>query len=260
MYFINIYSSCCLEEKRLLWKCLLDWKQKLPEGEWIIGGEFNSVKNKKERSGKSESSSSEMEDFAKFIDLMEVVDSPLIKNKFTWISANGKIRSRLDRILLSAGVIDLWNVVAQECGKRDTSDHRPVWLKTSKLDWGPKPVKEQWDNSEVQGSRAFVLKEKLRRIRDKLRWWNKNIFGWVELKIEEEVDEIDRIEDDDCYVNNQLNQELLERRNEVHKSLWNSLHLKESILKQKARQRWVAEGDRNTKFFHSMLKARTRKN
>lgn len=80
------------------------------------------------------------------------------------------------------------------------------------------------------------------------------------MKIDKEVDEIDRIEEGDLYVGKNLNQEILDRRKEVHPSMWSSLHLKESILRQKARHKWVVEGDRNSKFFHSVLKAMSRKN
>lgn len=186
LYFINVYSSCCLVEKRSLWNSLLTWKQKLSVGEWIIGGDFNAGKMKEEHKGRFAGCNREMEEFSKFLELLEVGDLPLIKNKFTWISLNGQARSRIDHILVSVGIIDSWNVVAQECGKRDISNHMPVWLKASILNWRPKPfkvlnywyehvefldfVKSQWDSFNVQGSSAFILEENFRRLRDNLRW------------------------------------------------------------------------------------------
>lgn len=50
-----------------------------------------------------------------------------------------------------------------------------------------------------------------------------------------------------------------EREKET-KEFWNKLWCPESILKQKSRVRWVKQGDLNTKFFHSSLKARRRQN
>lgn len=49
-------------------------------------------------------------------------------------------------------------------------------------------------------------------------------------------------------------------RRASHEFIWKNLHLKESILKQKSRLRWVHEGDINSKYFHFMLKCRTRRN
>lgn len=110
--FVNVFSSCFISEKRELWRKLLDWKFKLPRGEWIVGGEFNAIKLGEERKGRSQSSGVEMEEFVKFIELMEVVDVPVIGNKLTWINSNGKASSRLVRILLSEGTINQWKVVA----------------------------------------------------------------------------------------------------------------------------------------------------
>ncbi|XP_058741524.1 uncharacterized protein LOC131613903 [Vicia villosa] len=150
-------------------------------GEWIVGGDFNSVKVREERRGKSQSNLAEMEEFAKFIELLELVDLPIVGNKFSWISSNGNARSRLDRILLSEGIIESWKVVAQMSGKRDISDHRPIWIKSSNLNWGPKPFKVfhawyehkefmkfvdmEWNLGDIIGTSAFVLKEKFKRLR-----------------------------------------------------------------------------------------------
>lgn len=43
-------------------------------------------------------------------------------------------------------------------------------------------------------SKAFVLKEKLKQLRDRMRWWNKNMFGKIELKIEEVVIDLNRVD------------------------------------------------------------------
>lgn len=70
--------------------------------------------------------------------------------------------------------------MAQVSGYRDISDHRPVWIKASNLDWEAKPfkvfqcwyehedfinfVKQKWSSFEIKGSSAFVLKEKFKRL------------------------------------------------------------------------------------------------
>ncbi|KAI5387661.1 hypothetical protein KIW84_073663 [Lathyrus oleraceus] len=76
---------------------------------------------------------------------------------------DGTSMSRLDRFLLSDGLIDSKSVVGQE-------------------------------KSLVAGSQAFVIKEKLKRLKDILRWLNREIFGWIDLEIEKYVVELN--EDD----------------------------------------------------------------
>ncbi|KAI5438061.1 hypothetical protein KIW84_023976 [Lathyrus oleraceus] len=84
----------------------------------------------------------------------------------------------------------------------------------------------------VDGGVAHVLKEKFKLLRERLRWWNKNVFGWVDLKIEERVNTLNDtevgMERDSGKV---LVTDLL-KRNVVQEDIWNNLHLKESMLKK----------------------------
>lgn len=49
-YSINIYSSCSLAEKRVLLEELMNWKNRMVTGEWVLDGDFNAVKELDERS------------------------------------------------------------------------------------------------------------------------------------------------------------------------------------------------------------------
>lgn len=49
--------------------------------------------------------------------------------------------SRLDRFLLSAALIDDWNVVGKKVGVWDISYHVPVWIMVNAKEWGPKPFR-----------------------------------------------------------------------------------------------------------------------
>lgn len=49
-------------------------------------------------------------------------------------------------------------------------------------------------------------------------------------------------------------------RNKVVNNFWKHLHLKESLMKQKSRKKWLNEGDQNTRYFHSGIKGRRRVN
>lgn len=45
-YIVNIYSACSLSLKCIPWNKLLKLKDLFTDGVWVVGGDFNVVKNK----------------------------------------------------------------------------------------------------------------------------------------------------------------------------------------------------------------------
>ncbi|XP_058770682.1 uncharacterized protein LOC131644227 [Vicia villosa] len=276
-YVVNIYSSCVLQKKKDLWDNLLKLKSSFSDGEWIFGGDFNASKNVHERKGRSiRDMESGSELFAKFIVNSGLVDVPSKGKKFTWYSGDGRSMSRIDRFLVSSKIINDWGVVGQLVGDRDISDHCPVWFVVDKLNWGPKPfkfnnewftfssflpfVEKDWKDLVMEGRGDYVLKEKLSRIKGRLRWWNKTIFGRIDLEVEEGVRDINegdsRLEDT---TKDLIGESLLDRQ-EANKRFWLNLRIKEIMLVQKSRLKWLNEGDSNSAFFHKVVKERRRFN
>ncbi|XP_058750807.1 uncharacterized protein LOC131623815 [Vicia villosa] len=159
MYFINIYASCDHMARLNSWKMLVDLKRRSIDGTWCVGGDFNIVSSLEERVGVSKKNyKREIEDFNEFIREMDLVDPPTIGGKFSWSNKSGSAMSRLDRFLLSNSFIDDWNVEGQSIG-------------------GVEKI-------EVKGRGDFCLVEKLKAIKSKIRMWNKEVFGWIDLNIE----------------------------------------------------------------------------
>lgn len=52
----------------------------------------------------------------------------------------------------------------------------------------------------------------------------------------------------------------VQTRKELFDDLWQKMKDKESISKQKSRQRWLVEGDASTTYFHAYIKVRRKKN
>src|SRR4051812_17610181 len=107
--------------------------------------------------------------------------------------------SRIDRFLLSDNFIEDWKVDGQKIGERDISDHTSIWLKDNMKDWGPKPFRfnnlwikhedfssfviKEWANIHFKGKGDFCLVEKLKVLKGRISWWNKAIYGWIDLNI-----------------------------------------------------------------------------
>ncbi|GAU46303.1 hypothetical protein TSUD_283280 [Trifolium subterraneum] len=251
VYIVNIYSPCTM-----------------------AGGDFNSITKIGERRGSHGGSVyRERIEFSQFIDAMELVDIPVLGKKFTWFNSDCSAMSRLDRFLLSEGFIEKGGISNQWVGNRDISDHCPIWLESSNINWGPKPfkfnncwlehsdflpfVKATWEKMNIHGKKAFIIKEKLKRLKEALKTWNQEVFGIMDLNIEKTVKDLNEIEELIANGDNQLDSV---NSKELSKKFWEQLHFKESILQQKSRTKWIQEGDSNTRFFHASIKGRRRRN
>ncbi|XP_058727126.1 uncharacterized protein LOC131598556 [Vicia villosa] len=184
--------------------------------------------------------------------------------------------SRLDRFLVADSIINKWGVVGQRICSRDISDHCPIWLVKDNEDWGPKSfkinnewfafksfipfVEKSWKEIAIEGRSDFVLKEKFRILKERLRWWNREIFERIDLEVEEEVTEMNKrdslleVVDEGDLIN------IIKGRKEASSRFWLNLRIKENMLIQKSRLTWLNEGDSNSGFFHKAMKERRRHN
>ncbi|GKV37508.1 hypothetical protein SLEP1_g45534 [Rubroshorea leprosula] len=216
----------------------------------------------------------EMMEFDSFIQDAGLVDLPLVGRRYTWHSANGQHRSKIDRFLLSDEWLKNWSDLKQWGLGTTVFDHCPLLLKNEKVDWGPKPFKffdawldypdckqlisQVWNSDAVSGWMGFRLKEKLKKTKKALKEWSANHMADVDRRIsgaEKNIAELDRKEE-----NSQLTAEDIELRRSSFLDLWKNMRIKESMLQQKSRKMWLKEGDANTKFFHRSVKGRWRRN
>ncbi|MCH87170.1 LINE-1 reverse transcriptase like, partial [Trifolium medium] len=247
-------------------------------GEWCVVGDFNAVLHCGERKGLSladrHGSSTELIEFGEFVRDMELVDLPVLGRKFTWFHSNGIAMSRIDRVLVSEDWLRAWVNPSLWVLPRSISDHCPLVLRFNSVDWGPRPfrfnnhwllhkdffrlVEEFWRNCNLTGWMAFILKEKLKGLKTHLREWNRETYGMVDSKIAKLISDINSL-DIRSEVTGLLEGEVALRKN-LFSDMWHLRFSKASVLAQRARLRWLREGDANSRYFHATINSRGKKN
>nr|GFB83676.1 RNA-directed DNA polymerase, eukaryota [Tanacetum cinerariifolium] len=101
---------------------------------------FNEVRSEEERFG-SIFNKSCARDFNCFISSSGLVDIKMEGFSFTWVHPSVKKMSKLDRFLVSAGIILGFPAITAVCLDRHLSDHRHVLLDEIHTDFGPTPFR-----------------------------------------------------------------------------------------------------------------------
>ena len=262
---VNIYNPCSIEGRAEVWESITEfWKlSNLPI---LIIGDFNEVLSPHER-GSQNVSQEGVADFSNFIQSVELMEILPSNGTFTWF--HGSRKSKLDRCLANPEWVEKFPNLFVSLLNRTISDHCPLLLQSSSRNWGPKPfrfmncwishpsylplIRQSWEKAS-----NLPVTEKLKLVKADLRDWNKTKFGLIDENIknlEEKIQHFDSIANerhlDDIEIQDQKKAQL---------DLWTWLKRKESYWAQNSRSKWIKEGDRNTKFFHTMASVRRRKN
>ncbi|RVW64166.1 Transposon TX1 uncharacterized 149 kDa protein [Vitis vinifera] len=201
----------------------------------------------------------------------ELLDPPLRNASFTWSNMQeSPVCKRLDRFLYSNEWGLLFPQGLQEALIRRTSDHWPIVMDTNPFMWGPTPFRfenmwlqhtnfkenfrDWWSGFQGIGWEGHKFMRRLQYVKAKLKEWNKSSFGELKEKkksILNDLANFDAIEQEGG-----LNPDLISQR-VSRKGELEELILREEIhWRQKAKVKWVKEGDCNSKFYHKVANAR----
>ncbi|XP_071699416.1 uncharacterized protein [Rutidosis leptorrhynchoides] len=153
--------------------------------------------------------------------------------------------SKLDRFLVSNSLMQHWNDLSVLVLDRKLSDHCPLLFRTKTIDYGPKPTKvfNSWYNAK--GAEEIIIEAwNLENVKLALIKWSKEKFGKLYQEIEQaraEASDWEQKADDNVITDVEREKWLDARRMWLEKD-----KVKTSMLKQKARLKWVAEGGENT--------------
>lgn len=268
-----LHASCTADDRVHLWEALL--VDKPPSDPWLIGGDFNVILDSEEKRGGRPFVASEAEDLLLFMTQAEVFDAGFSGSRFTWCNnreGRARIWKKLDRVLLNHSFLQLNLNLSVQHLTRDPSDHAPLLLSAAtRLDNRPRPfrflnvwtthhgflqvVRDSWCG-EFQGGPLPILVSKLRKVKENLRAWSLHSFGDIfqAVKQAESVAAVAEANFD--------NDDSDQAREALHKAraeLRRCLSIEDQFWQQKAKIKWLKDGDSNSKFFHSVVAERRMK-
>ncbi|RVW29925.1 LINE-1 retrotransposable element ORF2 protein [Vitis vinifera] len=115
-----------------------------------------------------------------------------------------------------------------------------------------------WQEAGGRGRASFRVASKLKFLKDKIKSWNRDVFGRLEVNKNlalQQVEFWDRVESD-----RSLTERESELKTEAKEAFKNWVLLEETHWRQSSRELWLREGDKNTGFFHRMANAHRRNN
>ncbi|GKD47907.1 RNA-directed DNA polymerase, eukaryota [Tanacetum coccineum] len=211
LLIISVYAPQELNERRDLWdylRTIIDrW-----EGDTVIMGDFNEVRSEHERFGSTFNRQGAIA-FNNFISSACLIDLPLEGYAFTWAHKSASKMSKLDRYLISEGVLDLFPHLSALCLDRHLSDHRPILMRETNYDYGPSPFRFFHSWFAMEGFNSFVettwkslnivepnglirLKKKLQALKIAIKAWSKEAnkrSNDKKINIQQNLSEVDKL-------------------------------------------------------------------
>ncbi|XP_059306426.1 uncharacterized protein LOC132057854 [Lycium ferocissimum] len=178
-----------------------------------------------------------------FDNVDNLANTGFVGSQFTWCNNWGHpktIWKRLDRLLFNEEWLD------------DFNDTKVTHL--SRTDF-IKIIKEVW-SMPTDGSAMWQLHCKMKALYSKLSEWSRVAFGDILKDTKEAENQINILEKKLVDDTSEENRSALHKAKAEFTKLFKN---QEAINRQRAKAKWLQDGDKNTSYFHKVIKDRRRK-
>ncbi|XP_073138164.1 uncharacterized protein [Henckelia pumila] len=236
----------------------------------MVIGDFNNVLYSEENLGGLMVRNSDIKDFGDCVQELNLVEMAYSGNKFTWMSPS--VRCKLDRVMINtAWLRGNFGAKTEFIAPESISDHSlGVVSFANTIVKQPKPFKffNMWTLSDNflevvkkywvfpgGGTKQFMLKEKLGRLKAPLKKLNNVEFGHISSRARIARDNL-------CAIQNHiLNGGIMEDGySNTRKKAEKLLEAESLFLAQKLRGDYIRQGDRCTKFFYDIIRRNQARN
>jgi hypothetical protein len=239
----------------------------------LVGGDFNIIRKADEKN-KPGGVNKWSFLFNSIIEQNGLIEFDLNNRLFTW--SNNRIDptfEKLDRFLASPEWDLAYNNTSVRALNRSFSDHVPLCIQTDvistgsrvfkyELCWKDRPefhkkVIENWSIPVKANCSMDIWKTKIKRLKHMLKGWNINVEGHykkMKKNLLVKIDNFDNISEVIGLSENERMEKL-----ELELTLKIIVDEERTKLKQRARDKFILEGDENSKYFHLLAKYKRRK-
>ncbi|GKV04889.1 hypothetical protein SLEP1_g16984 [Rubroshorea leprosula] len=219
--------------------------------------------------------------YARMLVEMEIMDTlprvvPIIGPKgayFTWSNKQGendRLWCKLDRVMANTTWVSAFPNTSVVFLNPQSSDHSPSLVTVDVLmNEKPRPfrfcnawskddnfldlVREAW-SVDIQGCPMFVVVQKLKLVKQKMKQLHKNRYGNLEGRIKDMAAELQNVQ---ASMQNALFDEtLVAKEKELQRELTKLERANLSVIAQRAKVTWLKEMDSNSAYFHAKVKER----
>ncbi|XP_074305914.1 uncharacterized protein LOC141641139 [Silene latifolia] len=271
VYGFNEYNS-----RDSLWHRLRLYHNDM-QGAWLVGGDFNSIMAADERIGGAPVTRAEMRAMPMAICDCELYDLNSTGSFYTWNNKHEyeeKVYSRIDRVFINEEWLNLFPGSVAHFLPEGLYDHCPCVVRFdeaaikrkasfkyynmwSKAQGFEELITERW-GMNVLGTEMYRIVTKLKCLKKDLKKLNREQFSDIENLAKVAEMSLDHLQTKLRV--DPLNEDLCQAERECAKEVEFLGKARMDFLKQKAKMKWMTDGDDNSAFFHSSIKRRRARN